>query len=60
VIRTLVLIAIVGFVLAVACFAGAFAIVGGPFFIDDTGHFHHTDWRDDVEVRRVAAFHAQS
>lgn len=58
--RTLVLIAIVGFVLAVACFAGAFAIVGGPFSIDEEGHFHRGDWRNDVEVRRVAPFHVQS
>ncbi len=33
--RTLGLIALVSFVLALACFAGAFAIVGGPFSLDD-------------------------
>ncbi len=56
-IRTLVLIAIAGFVLSVACFAGALAIAGGPFSIDDKGHFHRAGWGDDIEIRRVAAFH---
>ena len=38
-IRTLVIIAAAGFVLCVASFAGAFAIAGGPFWIED-GRFH--------------------
>jgi|GEM_PF-5001449 len=42
--RTLTLVAIVGFVLALACFAGALAIVGGPFSIDDGWRFHHETW----------------
>jgi hypothetical protein len=45
-IRTLALVAAVSFVLAVGCFAGAFAIAGGPFYIDDTMSFHHTSWTD--------------
>ncbi len=38
-IRTLVIIAAAGFVLCIASFAGAFAIAGGPFWIED-GRFH--------------------
>ena len=48
-IRTLSLIAVVSFVLAVICIASATAIVGGPFLIDETGRFHRTTW-DDAEV----------
>ncbi len=47
-IRTLALVAAVSFVLAVGCFAGAFAIAGGPFYIDDGFRFHHTTWSDDA------------
>jgi hypothetical protein len=39
-IRTLATIAALAFVLAVACLAGAFAIAGGPFTIDDEWRFH--------------------
>ncbi len=39
-IRTLATIAVLGFVLAVGCLAGAFAIAGGPFSIDDGWRFH--------------------
>ena len=46
-IRTLALIAAVGFVLAVACLAGAFAIAGGPFSIDDGWQFHRGTWSAD-------------
>ena len=42
--RTLVLITVIGFVLAVACFASALAIVGGPFSIDDGWRFHRETW----------------
>lgn len=38
-IRTLIIIAAAGFVLCIASFAGAFAIAGGPFWIED-GRFH--------------------
>jgi hypothetical protein len=41
-IRTLATIAALAFVLAVACLAGAFAIAGGPFTIDDDWHFHRS------------------
>jgi hypothetical protein len=47
-IRTLALVAAVSFVLAVGCFAGAFAIAGGRFYIDDGMTFHHTSWVDDI------------
>jgi hypothetical protein len=44
VIRTLLLVAAVSFVLAVGFFAGAFAVAGGPFSIDDGWHVHLSDW----------------
>jgi len=44
-IRTLVLIAVVSFVLAIGCFAGAFVIAGGPFVLNDGWRFHHVYWR---------------
>ena len=50
-IRTLALVAIVSFVLAVGCFAGAIAIAGGPFSIDDGWRFHHIQWRYDGDGR---------
>jgi hypothetical protein len=39
-IRTLATVAALAFVLAIGCLAGAFAIAGGPFTIDDDWHFH--------------------
>ena len=50
-IRTLVILAAVSFGLAVVCFAAAFAIVGGPFYIDDEGQFHRTGWAEVSVVR---------
>jgi hypothetical protein len=50
-IRTLVILAAVSFVLAIVCFAAAFAIVGGPFYIDDEGQFHRTGWAEVSVVR---------
>jgi hypothetical protein len=52
-IRTLVILAAVSFVLAVVCFAAAFAIVGGPFYIDDNGQFHRTGWAEVSVVRHI-------
>lgn len=46
-IRTLAIIAVVSFVLCMGSLAAAFAIAGGPFFIDDHFRFHHTTWSDD-------------
>ena len=46
-IRTLIIIAAVSFTLCVASLAGAFALAGGPFFIDDHWRFHHSTWSDD-------------
>jgi hypothetical protein len=43
-IRSLTIIGGVGFVLALVCLAGAFAIAGGPFYIGDGLRFHHTTW----------------
>ena len=53
-IRTLVILAAVSFVLTVVCFAAAFAIVGGPFYIDDEGRFHREMWTDVSIVRQQA------
>ena len=52
-IRALFIAAAVSFVIAVCCFAAAFAIIGGPFYIDDSGRFHRTDWQDMSLVRRL-------
>ena len=50
-IRTLLLIAAVSFVLAIGFFAGAMAIVGGPFYLDDGWHFRRTYVSDlDIDV----------
>jgi len=43
-IRTLALVAAVGFVLCVGCVAAAFAIAGGPFAIRDWAMVHAGDW----------------
>ncbi len=51
--RTLVLITVIGFVLAVACFASALAIVGGPFSIDDGWRFHRETWGGEAVERRA-------
>jgi len=47
-IRTLAIIAAVSFTLALGCFAGAFAIAGGPFSIGPGLRFHHETW--DISV----------
>ena len=52
-IRTLFILAGVGLVVAVICLTAAFAIVGGPFYIDDAGRFHRTDWSVASVVRIV-------
>ena len=44
-IRTLALVAAVGFVLCVACFAAAVGLAGGPFSIDDWS-VRHWNWHD--------------
>ncbi len=51
-IRTLLLVAVVSFVLAIGFFAGAIAIVGGPFYLDDGWRVRRTYLTDlDVEHR---------
>jgi hypothetical protein len=52
-IRALIVASVVSFVIAVCCFAAAFAIIGGPFYIDDEGQFHRTDWQDVSLVQRL-------
>ena len=49
-IRTLALIAVVSFVLAIGCLAAAFAIAGGPFSIDDGWRFHRGHWATEVSI----------
>jgi hypothetical protein len=51
-IRTLLLVSAVSFVLAIGFFAGAFAVAGGPFSIDQAWRFHPENWRvSEVEHR---------
>jgi hypothetical protein len=50
-IRLLVILTGVSLVVALVCFVAAFAIVGGPFYIDDDGQFHRTGWSDISVVR---------
>jgi hypothetical protein len=50
VIRTLVILAIVSFLLSVGCLAGAFAIAGGPFYIDPGFQFHRDTWNIDISA----------
>ena len=50
-IRTLAILTAVSLIVAIVCLAAAFAIVGGPFSIDDSGHFHRATW-SDVSVER--------
>jgi hypothetical protein len=45
-IRTLALVAAVGFVLSLTCLTAAFAIAGGPFHIDHDLRFHRSGWSD--------------
>ena len=49
-IRTLVILALVSFVLSLGCLAAAFAIAGGPFIIDDDWRFHHGTWDIDISA----------
>jgi hypothetical protein len=50
VIRTLLLVAAVSFGLAIGFFAGAFAIAGGPFSIDDGWRFRRADLNENIVV----------
>jgi hypothetical protein len=54
-IRLLVILTGVSLVVAIVCFVAAFAIVGGPFYIDDEGQFHRTGWSDVSVVRQHVA-----
>ena len=56
-IRTLSLIAAVGFVLSLVCFGVAFGIAGGPFSIQDWS-LHRWNWHDGDHV--VINHHAES
>lgn len=49
-IRTLIILAVVSFVLSIGCLAAAFAIAGGPFTIDDGWRFHHGTWDIDLSA----------
>ncbi len=49
-IRTLVILAIVSFLLSIGCLAAAFAIAGGPFNIDDSWRFHRGTWDIDISA----------
>jgi hypothetical protein len=55
VIRTLVILAVVSFVLSIGCIAAAFAIAGGPFTIDDGWRFHHGTWDIDISANDFAS-----
>ncbi|HLZ83395.1 MAG TPA: hypothetical protein VKQ54_07480 [Caulobacteraceae bacterium] len=49
-IRTLVILAVVSFMLSIGCIAAAFAIAGGPFNIDDGWRYHRGDWNIDISA----------
>lgn len=48
-IRTLAILAVVSFLLSVGCLAAAFALAGGPFYIDDGWRFHRS-WDVDISA----------
>jgi hypothetical protein len=50
VIRTLVILAVVSFVLSIGCLAAAFAIAGGPFYIDRDFRFQRDGWDIDISA----------
>jgi hypothetical protein len=50
VIRTLVILAVVSFVLSLGCLVAAFAIAGGPFYVDDGWRLHHSSWDIDISL----------
>jgi hypothetical protein len=54
-IRLLVILTGVSLVVAIVCFAAAFCIVGGPFYIDDEGQFHRTGWSEISVARQHVA-----
>lgn len=58
-IRTLVLVAIVGFVLSIGCIAAAFAIAGGPFGIRDWMMVHSSEWDWDSHDRHHGRHHRE-
>ncbi len=53
-IRTLAIVAVVGFVVCIVSLASAFAIAGGPFTIDDSLRFHHSSWVDTPGSVRIS------
>jgi hypothetical protein len=61
VIRTLLLVSAVSFVLAIGFLAGAIAIVGGPFYLDDGWRFRRADVGElDVEHRPPTVIRASA
>ena len=52
-IRTLIILAVVSFVLSIGCLAAAFAIAGGPFYVDDDWRFHHGTWDIDLSANAL-------
>jgi hypothetical protein len=56
VIRTLSLVAALGFILALVCFGVAFGIAGGPFSIQDWS-VRHWSWGDHVTVSHDTGSH---
>jgi len=49
-IRTLVILAIVSFMLSIGCLAAAVAIAGGPFYIDQDLRYHRDGWDIDISA----------
>jgi hypothetical protein len=49
-IRTLVILAVVSFVLSIGCLAAALAIAGGPFYIDQDLRYHRDGWDIDIST----------
>jgi|HubBroStandDraft_1064217.scaffolds.fasta_scaffold554525_2 hypothetical protein len=50
-IRTLVILAVVSFVLSIGCLAAALAIAGGPFYIDQDLRYHRDGWDIDISAK---------
>jgi hypothetical protein len=49
-IRTLIILAVVSFIVSIGCLATAVAIAGGPFYIDHDLRYHRDGWDIDISA----------